>query len=74
MPILVINNWQGMLGNSIIQVYNTILIALDRRYNILLPDPELKHKFSKYSTFYKKRRIIINEKTCGKEIKDRYNF
>ncbi len=74
MPILIINSWQGMLGNSIMQVYNTLLIALDKKYNILLPDPEIKHKFSKYSTFYKNRRIIINEKTCNKEIKDRYNF
>jgi hypothetical protein len=24
MPTLVLNNWQGMLGNSIIQVYNSI--------------------------------------------------
>lgn len=74
MPILVLNNWQGMLGNTILQVYNCLLIALDRKYNILLPDPHDKHKFSKYSKFYTKRKIVINQNSDNKEIKNRYNF
>ena len=74
MPILVLNNWQGMLGNTIIQVYNSLLIAIDKKYNILLPDPTDKHKFSKYSKFYKKRKIVVWENSDNKEIKNRYNF
>ena len=27
MPVLVLNNWQGMLGNTILQVYNVLLIG-----------------------------------------------
>ena len=63
MPVLVLNKWQGMLGNTIIQVYNVILIAIHKKYNIRLPnpDPEQKNKFSKYSTFYKKRDIICEK-------------
>ena len=74
MPILVLNNWQGMLGNTIIQVYNCLLIAIDKKYNILLPDPNDKHKFSKYSRFYKKRKIVIYDDSNDKEIKNRFNF
>lgn len=74
MPILVLNNWQGMLGNSILQTYNCILIALDKKYNIRLPDPNNNHRFSNYSKFYKKRDIILFENSCKKEIRNRYNF
>ena len=74
MPILVLNNWQGMLGNSILQVYNVLLIAIYNKYNIRLPNPTDKHKFSKYSRFYKTRDIIINTKSNKEEIKNRYNF
>ena len=74
MPTLVLNNWQGMLGNSIIQVYNSILIGLDKKYNILLPDPNNKHKFSKFSKFYKKRKIVLHEDSDDAPITNRYNF
>ncbi len=74
MPIIVLDKWQGMLGNTIMQVYNVLLIAIDKRYNIRLPDQESKHKFSKYSRFYKTRDIILNKDSDKKEIKDRFNF
>jgi hypothetical protein len=76
MPVLVLDKWQGMLGNTIIQVYNVILIAIHKKYNIRLPnpDPEQKNKFSKYSKFYKKRDIILNSESDKKELKNRYNF
>ena len=37
MKTLVISNWQGRLGNNIMQVLNCILISLTHNYNIKLP-------------------------------------
>jgi len=74
MPILVLNNWQGMLGNTLLQTYNCILIAIDKKYNIRLPDPKDNHKFSNYSKYYNKRDIILYPETSKEEIKNRYNF
>ena len=74
MPILVLNNWQGMLGNTLLQTYNCILIAIDKKYNIRLPDPKDNHKFSNYSKYYNKRDIILCPETSKEEIKNRYNF
>ena len=74
MPILVLNNWQGMLGNTLLQTYNCILIAIDKKYNIRLPDTKDNHKFSNYSNYYNKRDIILYPETSKEEIKNRYNF
>ena len=74
MPILVLNNWQGMLGNTLLQTYNCILIAIDKKYNIRLPDIKDNHKFSSYSKYYSKRHIILYPESSNEEIKNRYNF
>ena len=70
MPILVLNNWQGMLGNTLLQTYNCILIAIDKKYNIRLPDIKDNHKFSSYSKYYSKRHIILYPESSNEEIKN----
>ena len=63
--LLRINNWQGRLGNNIIQLINILSIALLFNFNIEIP----KHDF------FKKQYININKNlNYDEELTDIYNF
>ena len=58
-----IEQWNGRLGNNIVQLKNTIQVALFYNYNIIIPDLTNPYgqQVSKYSYFSLNNNITIED-------------